>query len=56
MDSWRDWLSLPFAVRGAPFCAVAVVLAGSIAGGVTGGQVADTLDDELEEFSRWNIA
>lgn len=41
---------------GAPFCAVAVVLAGSIAGGVAGGQVADTLDDELEEFSRWNIA
>lgn len=40
---------------GAPFCAVAVVLAGSISGGIAGTYVADTLDDEIEEFSRWQI-
>jgi hypothetical protein len=40
---------------GAPICAIAVVLAGSVAGGVAGGAVADTLDEELEEFSHWDI-
>lgn len=40
---------------GAPFCAIAVVLVGSIAGGVAGSTVADVLDDELEEFSHWDI-
>lgn len=33
---------------GAPFCAIAVVLAG----GAVGGIAADALDDELEEFSK----
>lgn len=40
---------------GAPICAVAVVLVGSVAGGVAGGAVADSLDEELEEFSHWDI-
>jgi hypothetical protein len=40
---------------GAPFCAIAVVLIGSIAGGFVGGAVADSLDEELEEFSHWDI-
>lgn len=40
---------------GAPVCAVAVVLAGSIAGGFAGSYVADTLDEEIEEFSKWQI-
>lgn len=40
---------------GAPFCAIAVVLAGSAAGGITGSLAADTLDDELEEFSKWEV-
>jgi 23S rRNA maturation mini-RNase III len=40
---------------GAPICAIAVVLAGSVVGGVTGGVVADSLDEELEEFSQWDI-
>mgnify|MGYP003366551194 FL=1 len=40
---------------GAPICAIAVVLAGSVVGGVAGGVVADSLDEELEEFSHWDI-
>ena len=40
---------------GAPICAIAVVLVGSVAGGVAGGAVADSLDEELEEFSHWDI-
>ncbi len=36
---------------GAPFCAIAVVLAG----GAVGGIAADALDDELEEFSKWEV-
>lgn len=40
---------------GAPICAIAVVLVGSIAGGVAGEAVAHSLDEELEEFSHWDI-
>jgi len=40
---------------GAPFCALAVVLVGSIGGSMIGSAVADSLDDEIEEFTRWNI-
>lgn len=36
---------------GAPICAIAVVLVGSVAGGA----VADSLDEKLEEFSHWDI-
>lgn len=40
---------------GAPLCAIAVVLVGSVVGGVAGGLVAESLDEELEEFSHWDI-
>jgi len=40
---------------GAPFCAIAVILIGSTVGGVAGSFTADALDDELEEFSHWEI-
>jgi len=40
---------------GAPICAKAVVLVGSVAGGAAGGVVADSVDEELEEFSHWDI-
>lgn len=40
---------------GAPICAIAVVLVGSVAGGLAGGVVADSLDEELEELSHWDI-
>ena len=40
---------------GAPICAFAVVIAGTIAGGVAGEAVTDSLDEELEEFSHWDI-
>lgn len=40
---------------GAPVCAIAVVLAGSVAGGILGEYAADSLDDELEEFLTWGV-
>ena len=40
---------------GAPICAIAVVLVGSVAGGVAGEAAADSLDEEIEEFSHWDI-
>lgn len=40
---------------GAPVCAIAVVLIGSIGGGLLGETVADTFDEELEEFSNWTL-
>jgi hypothetical protein len=40
---------------GAPICAFAVVFLGTVVGGVAGGTVADSLDEELEEFSHWDI-
>ncbi|MBP5090217.1 hypothetical protein HUS91_32685, partial [Pseudomonas chlororaphis] len=40
---------------GAPVCAIAVVIAGSIAGGILGEYAADSLDDELEEFLTWDV-
>ena len=39
----------------APVCAVAVVLIGSTAGGIAGSMTADYMDEELEEFSKWEI-
>lgn len=40
---------------GAPFCAIALVLAGGAVGGIAGGVAADAMDDELEEFSKWQV-
>lgn len=40
---------------GAPVCAVALVLAGSTVGGIAGSLTADYLDEELEEFSKWEV-
>lgn len=45
----------PICGPGAPICAVAVVLIGSIAGGMLGDFFGDSFDEELEEFTRWNI-
>ncbi|MGE5385429.1 MAG: hypothetical protein ACM3SV_06005 [Betaproteobacteria bacterium] len=40
---------------GAPICAVAVVLVGGIAGGLAAESAVDAFDDELEEFTRWQM-
>jgi hypothetical protein len=40
---------------GAPICAVAIVLAGTIAGGYAAEKTAEAFDEELEEFTRWKI-
>ncbi|MDR1662132.1 MAG: hypothetical protein LBR95_06870 [Azoarcus sp.] len=40
---------------GAPVCAIALVLAGTVAGSMIGEAVVDSFDEELEEFTRWNI-
>ncbi|MGE8099623.1 hypothetical protein [Pseudomonas fluorescens] len=44
-----------FCGPGAPICAFAVVIVGTVAGGFAGQTAADSLDEELEEFSHWNI-
>jgi F420-0:gamma-glutamyl ligase-like protein len=44
-----------FCGPGAPICAIAVVFAGTVAGGVAGEAVASSLDEELEEFTNWDI-
>jgi len=36
---------------GTPLCA----MLGSIVGGLAGSVVADSLDEEIEEFTRWQI-
>lgn len=48
-------LVTPICGPGAPICAVAVVLVGSIIGGVVSEDVVDSLDEELEEFSKWQM-
>jgi hypothetical protein len=40
---------------GAVVCTVAIVLIGSIVGGLGAEAVVDSIDDELEEFTKWNI-
>jgi hypothetical protein len=40
---------------GAPICAVATVLVGTLAGGLAANILVDTFDEELEEFTRWGI-
>ncbi|WP_202948749.1 hypothetical protein, partial [Chromobacterium haemolyticum] len=40
---------------GAPFCAIAVILAGSVAGGALSEAAVDSLDEELEEFTNWQL-
>ena len=40
---------------GAPICAISLVLLGSLAGGLAGSAAADSLDEELEEFTKWKI-
>jgi len=45
----------PLCGPGAPFCAVAVVLIGSVIGSIHGSKVADDLDDEIEEFLKWQL-
>ncbi|MCP1417117.1 hypothetical protein J3D47_001360 [Pseudomonas laurylsulfativorans] len=40
---------------GAPFCAIGLMLAGGAASGWVASEIADSLDDELEEFTRWQI-
>ncbi|HHR6139476.1 MULTISPECIES: hypothetical protein [Providencia] len=45
----------PLCGPGAPVCAIAVVLLGGTAGGIAGSVAADSLDDEIEEFTKWAI-
>lgn len=53
------WLAgfavVPLCGPGAPVCAIAVVLLGGTAGGIAGSVVADSLDNEIEEFTKWGI-
>lgn len=40
---------------GAPICAIAVVLIGAIGGGLAAEGATGVFDEELEEFTRWQI-
>ncbi len=40
---------------GAPICAIALILAGSITGGILASEANDMLDAEYEEWTKWNI-
>lgn len=40
---------------GAPFCAIGLMLAGGVASGWAASRLADSLDDEIEEFTKWNV-
>lgn len=53
---WLAGLAVtPLCGPGAPVCAIALVLLGSAAGGVVDSVVADSLDEEIEEFTTWKI-
>jgi len=45
----------PLCGPAAPFCAVALVLIGSVLGGISSHWLVDTLDEEIEEFLKWTI-
>lgn len=40
---------------GAPFCAIGLMLAAGVTSGWAASQLADALDDEIEEFTKWKI-
>jgi hypothetical protein len=40
---------------GAPVCAVALLIGGGIAAGWVASEVVELFDDELEEFTRWQV-
>ena len=44
-----------FCGPGAPVCALAVVLVGSAIGGIAASEVISAYDEELEEFTKWDI-
>lgn len=53
---WLAGLAVsPVCGPGAPVCAIALVLLGSVAGGLFGSVVAYSLDEEIEEFTNWQI-
>jgi hypothetical protein len=40
---------------GAPICTIGLMLAAGIASGWAASELADSLDDELEEFTKWQV-
>ena len=40
---------------GAPFCAIGLMLAAGVASGWAASKWADSIDDEIEEFTKWKI-
>lgn len=40
---------------GAPVCAIGLMLAGGAASGWLASKLADSLDDEIEEFTQWKV-
>jgi hypothetical protein len=40
---------------GAPFCAIGLMLAAGVTSGWVASKLADSMDDEIEEFTKWKI-
>lgn len=41
---------------GAPFCAIGLMLAAGVASGWAASKIVDSLDEEIEEFTKWKIS
>ncbi|WP_025995371.1 hypothetical protein [Pseudomonas viridiflava] len=41
---------------GAPFCAIGLMLAAGVMSGWAASELADSIDDEIEEFSKWKVS
>lgn len=41
---------------GAPFCAIGLMLAAGITSGLAASKLAEAMDDEIDEFTKWNIS
>lgn len=41
---------------GAPFCAIGLMLAAGVASGWAASKLVDSMDDEIEEFTKWKIS
>ncbi|NHR05343.1 hypothetical protein HA052_09020 [Chromobacterium haemolyticum] len=48
-------LVTPICGPGAPICAIAVVLVGSVIGAGVSEHIVDSIDEEMEEFAKWNM-
>ena len=46
---------VPLCGPGAPFCTIGLMLAAGVTSGWAASQLVDKIDDELEEFAKWQV-